>query len=1055
MKLSGARWLRITGVGLLLCGGTNIYAQSNPPNLTSQDDKRNSEAAPTVLGIRIVDAAGKVISEAPANISVMVGKPLDRHQVAESIRTLYRTGDYADLRAEAAPVSGGVIVNFIVRENFFVNEIIIRGLVAPPSDASAAAAMQLTLGQPYHAADVEEALTRLRETLRDEGLYDAEVTWESAPHPDTQQMDIVVQVKSGERARIGVIHLTNGTEYSDVELLSRSKLKPGNQITVARLQRATERIRKSLGKKGHLSARASVRRGVYDAGKHLVPLELEVTEGPLVKVVVSGAKIANRDVKKLVPIYQEGAVDTDLLEEGKRNIRERLERQGYFEAAVEYRTETKEVKSGAKGNKGSEEEITYEVKRGARHKLLGITIAGNHYFDEDLLRSRLQIFKGDYAIRPHFSRRLLEADRVSMLNLYRANGFLDAKVDAQTDGKSGDIYVRFTITEGRQTRVASLDIEGYKAVSKEELLGVVGSLPGQPYSEINVATDRDNILALYFNMGYPSARFNSESKTVDTEAKGKENNSKSEASKEEAKKTKKAYKIEEAPPVALVYHVEEGPQTRVRRVLLAGYKHTRPSVIRREVRVEPNAPLREGEVVESQRRLYNLAVFNRITIEPQNAAGTDPDKNVVLLVEEAKRYTIAYGGGFEVQRLASTTDPTKTQWRASPRGIFEISKLNLTGRADSLSLKVRGSTLQGRALLAYSVPNTFGNPHFSSQATAYTEKTQDINTFNETRYEGAVQLTNQVSPFTSFLYRYTFRQVKVSNLNNTISPEQIPLFNQPTLVSQFGMTWFRDSRNNPADASKGTFNSADIGIADTSIGSSASFLRFFFQNSSYHPITRNFSFARSTRIGALFPYHDTFSLSFPIPTIKPFPTVIPLPERFFAGGGTSLRGFALNQAGPRDGDGFPVGGQAMLILNQEIRFPMRLPFLGTQLGGAVFYDGGNVYSRINRVTFRSSPPKPTFVIANPALPISRTNLSTCTSNCDNELNYFSHTIGLGVRYATPVGPIRIDLGYQLNRPTFAIRCKNVPNDPTKPPVTCQQGTRLPGFQIFFNLGASF
>lgn len=1058
MKLSGASWLRIIGVGLLLSGGAKSYAQTLPPSATSQDDKQGSEAALTVLGIRIVDADGKTISEAPANVSVTVGKPLDRHQVAESIRTLYRTGDYADLHAEAVPVSGGVILNFIVRENFFVNEIIIEGLVAPPSDASAAAAMQLTLGQTYRAAEVEEALTRLQATLRDEGLYDATMTWKSVPHADTHQMDIIIHVNSGERARIGEIHLTNGTEYRDAELLKLSKLKPGNQITVARLQRAADRIRKSLGKKGHLSARASVKRGEYDAAKHLVPLELEVTEGPLVQVAVSGAKISNRDLKRLVPVYQEGAVDTDLLEEGKRNIRERLERQGYFDATVEYRTETKEVKTGAKGNKGSEQRITYEIKRGARHKLLGIAIKGNHYFDNELLKSRLQIFKGDYAIRPHFSRRLMEADRFSMLNLYHANGFLDAKVDAQaTDdygGKIGDVYIQFTIMEGRQTRVASLDIDGYKSISKEELLGVVGSLPGQPYSEINVATDRDNILALYFNRGFPGAHFVSESKTLGTEPKNEEGKSNVEANNHKSSEKKKsAYKIEEAPPVALVYHIEEGPQTLVRRVLLAGFKHTRPGVIRREIRVKPNAPLREGEVVESQQHLYNLGVFNRITIEPQNAAGTDPDKDVVVLVEEAKRYTIAYGGGFEVQRLASTSDPTATQWQAAPRGIFEISKLNLTGRADTLSLKVRGSTLQDRALLAYSVPNTFGIPHYSFQATAYTEKTQDINTFGETRYEGSVQLTDQVSPFTSLLYRYTFREVRVSSLK--IPSQEVPLFNQPTLVSQFGGTWFRDSRNNPADATKGTFNSADLSIADTAIGSSASFLRFFFQNSSYHPITRNFSFARSIRIGALFPYHDTFSLSFPIPTSNPFPTVIPLPERFFGGGGTSLRGFGLNQAGPRDGTGFPVGGQAMLILNQEFRFPMRLPFLGTQLGGALFYDGGNVYSRINRVTFRTSPPTPTFVVANPALPISPTNLSTCVSNCGNELNYFSHTVGFGVRYATPVGPIRIDLGYQLNRAVFAIQCRNVPLDPKNPAITCQQGTRLPGFQIFFNLGSSF
>src|SRR6516164_9367657 len=157
----------------------------------------------------------------------------------------------------------------------------------------------------------------------------------------------------------------------------------------------------------------------------------------------------------------------------------------------------------------------------------------------------------------------------------------------------------------------------------------------------------------------------------------------------------------------LVYKIEEGAQIRVKQVLLTGYVHTRPKVIAQEVKVQPNEPLREGDVVESQQKLYNLGVFNRVTIEPQNATGSDPEKDVVVLVEEAKRYTIAYGGGFEVQRLASTTDPTGGEIQAAPRGILEISKENITGHADTLSLKVRGSTLQGRALLGYSSPDTF------------------------------------------------------------------------------------------------------------------------------------------------------------------------------------------------------------------------------------------------------------------------------------------------------------------------------------------------------------
>jgi outer membrane protein assembly factor BamA len=238
-------------------------------------------------------------------------------------------------------------------------------------------------------------------------------------------------------------------------------------------------------------------------------------------------------------------------------------------------------------------------------------------------------------------------------------------------------------------------------------------------------------------------------------------------------------------------------------------------------------------------------------------------------------------------------------------------------------------------------------------------------------------------------------------------------------------------------------------VASTAIGSSASFLRLFVQNSTYRPISRNWSFARSIRLGILQPLASTVSLTFPAQTGSPTPQVIPLPERLYAGGGSSLRGFALNQAGPRDSlTGFPVGGQAMLILNQELRFPMKLPIVGTSLGGALFYDGGNVFSQISRITLRWKPPEPVFKTAYPGVPPGPFNPSKCLYNCTNELNYFSHTVGFGVRYGTPVGPIRVDLGYELNQPHFVIPCKNSA-------VLCQQGTRLPKIQFFFNLGSSF
>lgn len=1029
----------------LTLAGARAHARSGDETLASP-----RASSPKIISVRVVAEDGKVLLSDPQGLAVHIGDPLQTEQVAASLRTLYQSGNYADLRAVLFPEGEGVRLDFIARENLYFSQILIDGLKPPPTEASAVASMQLSLGQTYREQDVKDAVVRLQETLREEGLYLAKISVQEQPHPETHQMDLLVNLDPGPRVHAKKINLINNTQYRDADILAKFKLSAGSELTIGKLQSGLDRIRKFLEKSGHLSAGVSVRRGEYDSADNSLPLVLEVTEGPRVRVAVTGAKFSQRDLKRFVPVYQEGSVDTDLLEEGKRNIRERLEREGYFDAKVDYNVVSHEVLGSKSGWKGSEELITYTVERGSRHQLTHIRFSGNHYFGTDLLRSRLTISTTSLFTRPRFSRRLMESDALSMKNLYISNGFLSAAVDAQVTeeqkGKNGGLSVQFNITEGKQTLVSSLQVEGMHALSDEEIRGVLGSLPGQPYSDINVASDRDNVLALYYNQGFPNASFTFTALPDDC-PETKASIAKENAATEQLAGEKREYAIERAEPVKLAYKIDEGPRILVKRVFLTGYNHTRQRVIRREIKVKPGAPLREGDVVESQQKLYNLGIFNRVTIEPQNAGGSDPEKDVVVLVEEAKRYTIAYGGGFEVQRLASTTDPTGGEIQAAPRGIFEISKQNVTGRADTLALKIRGSTIQGRALLAYSAPNTFNNPKLSLQATAYVEKTQDINTFGQTRYETNLQITDQVTSRSSFLFRYAFRKVTVSNLN--IPAEEVPLFNQPTLISQFGVTYFRDTRDNPADATKGSFTTADVSVASTAIGSSASFMRYFVQNSTYTPISRNWNFARSLRLGILEPFANTVSLTFPAPTQQPLPQVIPLPERLFAGGGTSLRGFALNQAGPRDSlTGFPVGGQAVLILNQEIRFPLKLPLIGTKLGGALFYDGGNVYSRASRITLRWSPPKPVFLPAYPGQPPGPFNPARCVANCTNELNYFSNTVGFGLRYPTPIGPIRIDLGYQLNPAQFVIPCQN------STPY-CQEGTHLQRFQIFFNLGTSF
>ena len=953
-----------------------------------------------IAEVRVLDDSGRRVAIA-AKLPLLPGRPFDFATERESLRVLYRTGDYADVRVTAAPEAAGLRVDFVVRRNYYNNLVHIVGLKAPPAESTALAAMRLTLGEPFRESSLRDAMARLQQALRDDGFYLAKVTPTLSAHEDTRQMDISVSVDPGPRARVGAITIENHTPYPDRILLRRSGISPRNEPTSARVSRGEQRLKQFLVNQGHLGATVRIAPGAYDSGTNHVPLAYDATAGPRVRVEITGARLRKGNLRKLLPIYAEGAVDDDLLQEGRRNIRDYFERQGYFDAQVQVTS----------AEKGAEREITYQVSRGERFRLEGVSFEGNRYFNSTLLDSRLQLQAASFASNGRFSQQMVRDDSDSIRSLYLANGFRGATVTSHVDdqyhGRRNRLFVTFQISEGPQTRVTSLQLQGNHALGTKELMSVVGSTPGQPYSELGVASDRNNILALYYNDGYPEARFNDQILPGGT-----------------------------PDAIRLVYQIVEGARIDVDRVLLTGYQYTRPGIISRQVEIQPGGPLREGDVVETQRRLYNLGVFNRVQIAPQNPQGTDPNKAVVVAVQEGQRYTVGYGVGFEVQRLAGNTsnapststttggNPSGTTIGASPRGILELSRSNMFGRAQTLSFKARASTLQYRGALSYTADNLGNHPSLSTALTAYADKTQDVETFTSTRYEGAYQVVQKLSPSSSLLYQYFFRRVTASDLQ--VAKDEIPLLSQPTLVSGFGATYARDRRDNPGDATRGTFNTADASFASTSLGSSASFFRGFFQNSSFTSFGRAFVFARSLRFGVEEPFGDTVeSVSTQCTTtgVNDSLQVIPLPERFFAGGGTSIRGFGLNQAGPRDPcTGFPIGGLAMLALNQELRFPMKLPLVGNRLGGTIFYDGGNVYSDVNHMTlaWRSSSP--------------------------SNLNYFSHAIGFGLRYPTPIGPVRVDFGYQLNPASYQA---------IDPATNLPQSFRLPHFQFFFNIGPVF
>ena len=990
-------WLPV--FSLLLAGA--LAAQSS-----------GSGEPPRIVAVRVVTESGAVLEENPPKLTVRAGQAFSVQTESTSLRELFRSGRYADLRAELTDVPGGVRLDYVVRQNLYINRVQIAGLREPPGEALALSSLRLNVGEPFRTSDMKDALDRLRQTLEDDGQYQAKLDYTTTPHADTLQMDIVVHVTAGPRARIGTVTVQNQTQFANDEARRQVKLKEGSELTSDRLNRVADRTRKWLAGKNYLGARVAIHRGAYDPKTNRVPVEFTLYAGLEVRVEVTGAKVPESTLRRLVPIYQEGAVDEDLLQEGRRSLRDWFERAGYFDAQVSYSVSEAPPEGAPNVVHGYSRRVAYQVNRGEHHRLVNVEFSGNKYFDSDLLRARVKIQPAAFASPGRYSTELLQDDVTSIRTLYDANGFQDCVVESQlTDeyrGRRGDLSVRFVIQEGAQTRVASVNVEGNRQLTRNEILSVVGSSEGQPYSEFNVSADRDNILAIYYNQGFSDAQF---SATVEKKAAAGPN---------------------AGPMVDLTYQITEGPQIRVARVLIGGYEHARLGIISREVGIKAGQPLSESNVVETQRKLYNLGIFSRVSIAPQNPNGDDENKTMVVMVDEARRYTIGYGLGLEAQRLGSSTSATAESITFAPRATVELTKADLTGRADALSFKARASTIQGRALLTYTAPNYFASPNFNLQFSADYILTRDVQTFDSRRAEGTIRLSEKISPTSTLVYRYSYRHVVASNIK--IEPEEIPLFSQNTEVSEFGVSWLRDHRDSVSDPTRGDFENVDVAMAMKPIGSSADFIRVYMQNSTYHRIGRRLVFARSTRFGVQTPYGNSLS------------TDIPLPERFFAGGGTSLRGFALNQAGPRDPvTGFPVGGQSMLIFNQDLRFPMHLPLVGDKLGGAVFYDAGNVFPSIRTITFRTSPPAPTF---------SATNPNVCLTNCTNELNYFSHTVGFEFRYNTPVGPVALDLGYQLNPAEYLYQTGGT--CPGTPAAACLTSiTRLPSFQFFVNLGTTF
>ena len=970
------------------------------------------------------------------------GEPLKAEDIARAIDGLFATGRFSDIVVDAEPSGDGVIVRFATEPAWFVGGVVVEGkVVSPPNRAQIAATAQLALGAPFHDDDLTQAVNAIKNVLTANGLYEAEVTPELVRDPNAQQIFITITINSHKRAKYEkpIIHAAAGVQgasqsqesadrasaipvgetvgvQSDTKLADSTIVRATGwrvplihwwrQVTDARTQKGIQGILAKYQNQDRLTARVELEKLDYDAERRRVRPNLSVTPGPKVKIKAVEAKVPH-GVLKYVPVFQEHAVNNDLLAEGKRNLTGYFQSKGYYDVDVDVRSSPPQ---------NDLETIEYVISQGQRYKLIHISFTGNRYFDDDTLRERMFMKPASFSMRHgRYSEAFQHKDEENIANLYRSNGFRDVKVRSVVDrdyqGKAGQVAVTLYIEEGAQWLVDSVALNGVTQFKREDLIERLASTAGQPFTEVNLASDRNDLLTYYYSCGFPDADFK-----VTWEPSGSPHH------------------------VNVIYTVKEGDRRYVREVITSGLHTTRQSLVDKNITLKPGDSLSPVEQTEIQKRFYDLGVFARVDTAIENPDGNTDHKYILYNFEEANRYVLGVGVGAQIGRFgtpssSSLASPGGTTG-LSPEVSLDVSRLNFLGVGQSIAFHGAYSTLETRGSVNYLVPRLRNVQGRDLTFTLLYDNALNVRTFASRREEASVQLSERFSKSLTGSFRIAYRRVSVSSV--VIPVLLVPQLLQPVRIGILSANFSQDRRDDRADPHRGIYNTADLGLAGRFLGGQRSFGRVLLRNATYHRLTPNLVLARQTEFGIIRP--------FAAPTGLSQQQSVPLPERFFGGGADSLRAFPYNQAGPRDTGiplvpggpsseptGFPLGGNALFFNNIELRFP----FLGPNIQGVIFHDMGNVFSTLGNISFR----------------FHQRNLQ--------DFDYTVHAAGLGVRYRTPVGPVRLDLAYSINPPSY-IGFNGTPQqllqcNPSSPPQGVCTGVRqnVSHFQVFFSIGQTF
>jgi outer membrane protein insertion porin family len=827
-------------------------------------------------------------------MEISAGDPVSAERIAHMVEVVYATGEFANVVVEASrPPEGLELVFRPIPVPLLRTLRVVGDAQLKPSKVRKIT--RLRVGERLWKRRLDRAAQDVALSLSAEGYLEAQVSAVAEGPPEGA--DAVFTVTAGPRARVGSLSIVGVAASGEFESLARPRvLEPFER---SKAESSRDKMRKRLQGQGRWQATVELREA-YDPSSARVALTFEIQPGPTILAEFEGFPVPGSLRRSLEGVLREGGLKSDAVEETTERLEEALLSQGYRDAAVSHREE----------DRSHERVVHFEIRPGAKAEVARVQILG-----EGVPRTPLLTRPG----RP-LEDRLIDEDTRALTRALEDAGYSEAKVDAEVPEGGGSLNVVFRVHAGPRTVVRSYDVETKTPLPKDSKPKERHVRVGEPYRVRDLARDRNELVSAYRNAGYLRVEVTPEVSLSED-------------------KTEAEVKL----------RVQAGTETKVDRVVIAGLQKTKERVVRRELQIHEGDPLGLEKVLESQRRLGALGIFQRVDVTEMDPE-SEKERSLVVNLEETPSTTrVAYGIGYTERELLG--------------GSVQVTLSNLSGLDRTLTTLVRASFKGNRLLASYRAPYVFGKKE-ELFTTAFREE-EDRDSFSFVRLGGSLSTNRLVTPHLNLIGSYIFERTTVFNI--LVPLDELDRQFRDSTFSGPATSAVHDTRDDALDPNRGHFLLADVRVSLKPLGGD-SFVRGFFEASGYRRLIPRVLLAVSGRVGLA----RTFGGGVPLG--------LPLPDRFFAGGDYSLRGFKIDSVGPQAlssaGGLLPTGGNALLLGGAEFRVDV-----GGHFSVATFTDVGNVYPLVSNMTL-------------------------------SDLRY---AVGVGLRYKSPFGPLRIDYGYKLNR----------------------------------------